>query len=261
MIIFDGKQSVQVRCLAGCAQDELIGALKASGLWERGGDETVCTTARQHGAVGTVSHEIKMCERARRVFDDALLCLGTIGERYLEGREIWGVARAIEDVRFHPQCPRERGVQPAIVVAMRDLSRSIQAVQRIYLVESLHGTVMKAGAMMLGPVSRAWMQLMPLIHTDTELHIAEGCETALSVMAMDYRPVWALGSCGAIERFGVIDGIDRLVIWADHDAPGQRAAELCSDRWITAGRRCVIRTPNREGWDFADVWRARNARQ
>jgi hypothetical protein len=33
LIIFDGRERVQVRCLAGCAQDDIIDALAARGLW------------------------------------------------------------------------------------------------------------------------------------------------------------------------------------------------------------------------------------
>jgi hypothetical protein len=104
-------------------------------------------------------------------------------------------------------------------------------------------------AMMLAPIGKRG-----------ELHIAEGLESALSVMAMDDGPVWALGSCGAIERFVVLDDVDRLVIWADHDEAGQKAADICVERWAEAGRATLIRTPNHVGWDAADVWRCRNAR-
>lgn len=259
MIIFDGKQQVQVRCLAGCDQRDLIGALRSRGLWERDRLSDVESNSRQQQA--NASHETQMMMRARRAFDDATLTIGTPAQRYLEGREIWSVAWPIEDIRFHPRCPRERGVQPALVIAMRGIhDRTIQAVQRIYL--TLGGQ--KDGAMMLGPVRGCAMMLQP-VRRDAlgtrSLHITEGLESALSVMAMDHGPVWAMGSCGAIERLDPIDGVGRLVIWADHDEPGLKAAHSCLERWQAAGVPVVVRVPEREGWDPADVWRDRCARQ
>jgi hypothetical protein len=252
MIIFDGREQVQVRCLAGCDQRDLVAELKRRGLWQTRPDNTPC--ARQH--VEVVSHETRTRDLARRLFDNSLLCVGTIAQRYLEAREIWSVAREIEDIRFHPRCPREKSEQPAIVVAMRDVrSRSIQAVQRIYLTRDCT----KDGAMMLGPVGGAAMMLDPL-GKSRELHIAEGLESALSVMAMDHWPTWAMGSCGAIERLAPIDGIDQLVIWADNDPPGIRAADICGERWAVADRHVRIKQAKASGQDAADVWRIRCAR-
>src|SRR6516164_2674030 len=36
MIIFDGRQNVQVRCMAGCEPRDIIAVLTARGLWEGG---------------------------------------------------------------------------------------------------------------------------------------------------------------------------------------------------------------------------------
>jgi putative DNA primase/helicase len=256
MIIFDGRTGVaQVRCLAGCDQRDLISALRSRGLWD-------CSRVDEPARAEIVSHETRMRARAARVFDDSMLCIGTLAQRYLERREIWSVARDLEDVRFHPHCPRERDVQPALVIAMRSLvSHAIVAVQRIFLTPE----ACKAGAMMLGPAGGAAMMLQP---AGRELHITEGAESALSVMAMDQAPVWAMGSCGAIERLPVLEGVHRLVIWGDHDPidprtgrrPGHHAAEICQQRWLEAGRDVVTRIPRREGYDPADVWRDRCAR-
>jgi putative DNA primase/helicase len=266
MIIFDGREQVQVRCLAGCDQRDLIAELKRRGLWEhRQLDPVLRSTASERAEKlrGTVSHETKMMEIARRVFDGAVLTIGTLAQRYLERRGIWTVAHDVEDIRYHPECPREREKQPALVIAMRRIhSREVCAVQRIYLTHDAR----KDGAMMLGPAGGCAMVLGSVVRT--ELHIAEGCESALSVMAMDHGPTWAMGSCGAIDRFEVIEGIERLTIWADHDRldartgkrPGVAAADACAARWRAAGRQVTVWVPDQEGDDPADVWRARNAR-
>jgi hypothetical protein len=250
MLIFDGRSAVQVRCLAGCAQEDLIGALRGRGLWEH--DRWTDIERDRQPQQANISHETdarRSRSMAQSWFDRSILTAGTLAQRYLEAREIWSVARDIEDIRFNPRTWREHEVVPAIVVAMRHIREgSIEAVQRIFLTPD---GAKDGKPMMLGPVRDAAMMLEP-IGGFRELHIAEGLETALSVMAMDASgPVWALGSCGAI---------DRLVIWADHDEAGQKAADICVERWAEAGRATLIRTPNHVGWDAADVWRCRNAR-
>ena len=263
MIIFDGHTGVQVRCLAGCEPLDIINILRDRGLWDA--RPRMVYDHQRSSTPPKVSHETDNRELARRLFDQSILCVGTPAQDYLESREIWSVAKGIEDIRFHETCPRGSHRQPALVVAMRRVAEKdfedITAVQRIYLRRD-GGRWVKDGAMMLGPVGGSAMMLWPDDSTNPgELHIAEGLETALSVLAMDRGPAWAMGSCGAIERLPVIEQVDRLVIWADNDPPGRRAALACAHRWSDAGHEVLVRTPHREGWDWADVWRARNARQ
>ena len=271
MIIFDGRDSVQVRCMAGCEPADIIDVLKARGFWnadERGrtrrnSDEQSKPVSRE-----TLSEqrEQKMRVLARCTFDDALPLNGTAAERYFESRDLWSVAREIEDVRFHPRCPCEHSEQSAVVIAMRSIaSRAVTGIQRIFL--DRRGRKIGKG-MMLGTCSGSAMQLQPK-HGNT-LHIAEGLETALAVIAHDYTPTWALGSTSLIQTFPVLDDIERLGIWADHDAekliggrmcrPGEKAAFICAQRWLDAGKHAKVFEPTAEGDDAADRWVKLNAR-
>jgi putative DNA primase/helicase len=258
MIIFDGNDRVQVRCLAGCEPIEIISELKRRGLW----DQALHYTAPQP-TPAKVSHETVMCDRARRLFDEAMLCRGTWAQSYFETREIWTVACGIDDIKFSHNCPREQERRPAIVVAMRDIhDGQIVAVQRIYLKRDGERIVKDGKPMMMGSAGRAAMMLYPWSARGRVLHISEGLESGLSVMAMDHELVWAMGSCGAIERLPVLfDRVRRLTIWADNDPPGIKAAEACADRWYAAGLQVKIKIPDREGWDPADVWISRNGRE
>ena len=69
-----------------------------------------------------------------------------------------------------------------------------------------------------------------------------------------HRPVWALGSAGAIESFPVIERVRHLVIWADHDKSGRglEAANIAAARWRVAGKRVSIRNPCDEGIDYGE---------
>ena len=115
---------------------------------------------------------------------------------------------------------------------------------------------------------RAAMQLQPRI--GKTLHIAEGLETALGVIAQDHCPAWALGSTSLIQTFPVLDDIAELVIFADHDPlkqigsvwcrAGERAALICGQRWRAAGKHVDVFKARCEGKDQADVWSDRCAR-
>jgi putative DNA primase/helicase len=271
MIIFDGHDSVQVRCMAGCEPADIIFVLRSRGLWA--GVDNFGHGWREKDKK-SVSHETVAADRreqqmrllARCTFDDAVPLSGTLAEKYFDSRDLWSVARETPDIRFHPRCPREKSEQPAVVIAMRSISsNAITAVQRIFLTRQGR----KDGKpMMLGSVSGAAMKLQPL--DGRKLNIAEGLETALGVIALDRRPVWALGSTSLMQTFRVLADIDKLVIWADHDQlrmiggkpcrPGEKAANICRARWIAAGKQIDVFEPIAEGEDAADEWSKRCAR-
>jgi hypothetical protein len=268
MIIFDGHESVQVRCMAGCEPEDIIDVLRVRGIWSQVNEHDA---ERQQKAVSRETltadrREQQMRVLARCTFDDAVPIAGTLAEKYFDSRDLWSVAREIEDIRFHPRCPREKSEQPAVVVAMRSISsNAITAVQRIFLTRQGR----KDGKpMMLGAASGAAMKLQPL--DGRGLHIAEGLETALGVIAQDHCPTWALGSTSLIQTFPVLDDIDELVIWADHDPlkliggvlcrPGEKAAIICAQRWRTARKQVDVFKARSEGKDQADVWSDRCGR-
>ena len=88
----------------------------------------------------------------------------------------------------------------------------------------------------------------------TGLAIAEGIETALAV-ATAYTPVWSCIDAGNLAAFPVLEGIESLLIVADHDDAGMRAANACADRWHSAGREVRIAVPPK-GMDANDLARA-----
>jgi hypothetical protein len=88
------------------------------------------------------------------------------------------------------------------------------------------------------------------------LHIAEGLETALDVMAEGFRPCWSTGSTAIMAKFPVLSGLEALTIIADHDlnGAGLRAASEAADRWQTAGRETHVFQRETPG-DFNDAFR------
>jgi len=88
------------------------------------------------------------------------------------------------------------------------------------------------------------------------LHIAEGLETALDVMAEGFRPCWSTGSTALMAKFPVLSGIEALTINADHDEnhAGERAAAEVESRWREAGRETHVYLRETPG-DFNDAFR------
>ena len=72
------------------------------------------------------------------------------------------------------------------------------------------------------------------------LAIAEGVEDGLAIILSGWRPVWAATNAGGVERFPVLPGIEALTIFHDKDEAGARAAELCAQRWASAGREVFL---------------------
>lgn len=101
-----------------------------------------------------------------------------------------------------------------------------------------------------GGVIRLW----PDEAVTTGLAVAEGIETALA-LAHVYRPAWACIDAGNLAALPVLAGIECLVIGADHDEAGLRAAEACADRWTAAGVDVVAMAPTQRRTDWCD-WRA-----
>jgi len=91
------------------------------------------------------------------------------------------------------------------------------------------------------------------------LAVAEGIETALSVMAACSIPAWAALSASGIRSLVLPANATHVVICADHDdnRVGQRAAYDAAERWRAEGRRVRVALPPR-GSDFNDVLVGRN---
>ena len=121
--------------------------------------------------------------------------------------------------------------------------------------------------MMLGPAGV--VQLWP---ADKQLVIGEGLETVLAAATrLPYRgeplrPAWAMLSDGALARFPVIDGVERLILLADNDLFG-RARPLrtnASDAGsrpaaAASGSRPIAPAPT-STTSFSKAWNAHHER-
>lgn len=181
--------------------------------------------------------------------------------RYSESRGLTGRKKMGHVLRFHPRCPWGNG---ETVPAMIGLFRHIHTDEPT----GIHRTALKpdgSGKMampdgsnakrMLGDCKGSAIKLCPDEEVIQGLIVAEGIETGLSVIEWGIRPVWAVGSAGAMQNFPLLPGVDALALMADHDEAGIAAARACAWRWADAGRDCMVAHPFQLGADWNDVTR------
>lgn len=205
-------------------------------------------------------------ERARKarirsagdIWRASVALVGSPAERYLLNR-LCGFAIPTETIdgdaiRWHAG-ERIPGAIGAMVALMTDPATGKPCgIHRTYLDSS----AAKLDRKMLGQTGV--VRLSPDDSVTTGLAIAEGIETALSAQILfDSAPMWAALNAGNLACFPVLGGIEALTIYADNDPEkrgrraGPEAAQECADRWGSAGREVIIRTPKTVERDFNDT--------
>ena len=129
-------------------------------------------------------------------------------------------------------------------------------------VVGVHRTFLTANGSSKAPISRVRMMLgkcaggaVRLATVTAELVVGEGVESSLSVQAATGRPAWAALSAGGIEALVLPDlplALE-IVIAADHDEVGLRAAYAAAEKWTQEGRTVRIAVPPQPGADFNDM--------
>jgi hypothetical protein len=139
---------------------------------------------------------------------------------------------------------------PAMIAERRNVTGAITAVHRTYLSWDRPGKAnVDPVRMDLGETAGTAIRLSPLAE---ELMVAEGIETALSVMQVSGKPGWAAGSAVMMRQLELPLEVRRVVVLADGDEPGERAARFAAGRWTAEGREVrIARAP--WGKDFNDV--------
>ena len=191
---------------------------------------------------------------ARRLWRSCRPLGGTHAERYLRARGL--DASRFPALRFHPALAYRddsgrRRLFPALVAAVTGPGGTLEGVQRTWLhpdrpakaplvpprkaLGRVHGRAVRFGA-------------MPAAAT---LLVGEGVETVLSlVAAVPALPAAAALSAGSLAAFALPPGAARLLIAADRDGAGRRAAAALQARALAQGLAAAVLTP--EGGDFND---------
>ena len=132
--------------------------------------------------------------------------------------------------------------------------REVQAVHRTFLAPDGRKAEVEPAKMSLGPVGRGAVRLAA---AGPQLAVTEGIETGLSVQEATGLPTWAALSAPGLKKLVLpeLPLASEVVIAADHDEVGLRAAEQAAERWTAESRKVRIAKPEEYGMDFNDVAR------
>jgi len=191
-------------------------------------------------------------EFVRRLWGETLPIADTVAERYLAGRRLHSLH--IADLRFLPACRHTPTGQiyPAMVAAVRRWpANEVVAIHRTFLMRDGSGKIDHLQArMMLGSATGCAVQLA---QAGEQLALAEGIETALSVLQATGIPTWVCLSTAGLQRVMVPDTVREVLICADHDPPGLKAAHAAADRLYRLGKQVRLAAPPQAGADFNDI--------
>jgi putative DNA primase/helicase len=222
----------------------------------RGG---AASAPRQTGAASTGDVEGRR-KAALALWEAALPIQGSAAAHYLATRSL-----PVPDgtaLRFLANARHASGAYALCLLALAvDGTGQGRAVHRTFLAAGGAGKAkLDPPRMTLGPVGGAvvrlchWQEGEPLV-------IGEGIETSLSAGVLEGLPAWAALSAGNMAAVPLPAGLRSLVIAADNDAPGQRAADAAARAFAAQGLTVRMLTPATPGHDFNDLLQRRAARE
>lgn len=139
---------------------------------------------------------------------------------------------------------------PALIGAVRNKAGELVAVHQIFLTpdgRKIEGKDVRA-KLSLGPIKGGAIRLTPAME---RVALVEGVEDALSVTQATGWPCWA--ACGASNIPDLPDSIRDVLICADNDAAGRKAAERMAAHYSREGRKVKIAYPPGGAKDFNEA--------
>jgi phage/plasmid primase-like uncharacterized protein len=137
-----------------------------------------------------------------------------------------------------------------MVAAVQNCAREIVGVHRTFLrTDGSAKANLDPQKMALGAIAGGAVRLAKPAET---LALAEGVETALSVLQATGIPIWATLGTANLVRIEVPDPVRQIILCADADAAGEAAARTVAVRLAAEGRNVNIARPP-AGKDFNDL--------
>ncbi len=159
-------------------------------------------------------------------------------------------------LRYLPDCKLtnpDRGFFPALIAKISDQKGNLVGVQRIYLTADGRKNPADDAKKCLGQVQGGAVRLKEPTE-DGEIVIGEGIETSAAAGLLLGKPAWAAVSAGNLgETLILPPKIKKIIIVADHDATGLRAAESACRRWKKERREVEVKKPDEFDSDAADM--------
>jgi putative DNA primase/helicase len=194
---------------------------------------------------------------ALQICSESVPANGTPVDTYLKAR---GITCPIPpSIRFHPNLRQRPGILLPAMVALvaRGTDDQPMGILRTFLTaDGKEKAWCVPNKMMLGPCAGG---AVGLGEASDSVMVGEGIETCLSAMQATGRPTWAALSTSGMRSLDLPEHIRDVVILADGDDPGERAAKHAASRWAREGRRVrIARAP--QDLDFNDILSGRARR-
>jgi hypothetical protein len=224
-----------------------------NGLGSKIGFPTLIPTSNYKTVKLEINESNKNTEYALKLWNASFIADNTIVRTYLNSRGIMGAIPA--DVRFlpgHKHNPSGRKYPIMIAGIKHWPSKEVMAVHRTWLLpDGRDKAPVNPKKMMLGRVLGGGIQLAEPAKT---MVVAEGLETALSVLQETGLPVWAgLSTSGMVGlALPALPLGQQIIIACDNDPAGLKAADQAAENWTKQGRdvRLAIPPSNK---DFNDL--------
>jgi hypothetical protein len=251
MLIFDGRTSVQVRCLSGCDPRDIIAVLRSRGLWHGEGQRPVFDDEQreQERRARKAREAAALREQHRKaawLWSQRRPAKGTIVETYLRSRGV--TCELPPTLGFLP--PRRSEHHPAMVAAFA-LPDEIEpgVLDEPRGVRAVHLTLLRAdgtGKAEVPPDKSTKIivgsSTLPIVLAPVSdllgLAIAEGVEDALTAHQLTGLGTWVAGSAARLPALAdaVPDFIECATVLAHDDDAGRKGAyglaELLDQRGI-----------------------------
>jgi putative DNA primase/helicase len=234
----------RVFCAAGCDADHLNDAIERiflGDVWQ----------PPERNQTDEIQARERKREAALRLWRGSEPVPGALADRYLAARGLPFLA--VSDIlRFRPYAGHpEGGRLPAMIALVQDIDEAPLAVHRTYLSRDGRKASFEPAKASLGPV---WGGAVRLDPAAAEITIGEGIESSASAGLLLDLPAWAAINAGNLASgVRLPPAVRSIVIAADPDPPGERAAREAALRWSQEGRRVRIARPNQAGRDFNDL--------
>jgi hypothetical protein len=230
-------------CASGCNHDDLTNAVaRATGQHVLSMESNVADAdARDRNR-----------ERALALWRGSEPATSTLADGYLTARGLPGSA-ASPALRYRADTPHpEGGRLPAMIALVVDVDGVPLGIHRTYLCRDGSKARVEPAKASLGPIWGGAIRLQTLM-AGTPLIIGEGIESAASAGRLMGLPAWAALSAGNLGKSLLLPLEARsVVIAADPDPAGERAAAAAALRWSAERRTVQIARPTGEG-DFNDL--------
>jgi len=179
----------------------------------------------------------RLSNYGQQLWDECQVLEGTVGAEYLKAR--YCVLPPEGHLRFHPKLKHSPSgyIGPALVALVTDaVNGEPMTLHRTWIHPDGRKAAINPPRLLLGGhrkqggVIRLWGEEC-ITHG---LGVAEGIETALS-LAHAFEPVWSVIDAGNLAALPVLGGVECLLIAADNDLAGIKAANECALRWNKEG--------------------------